>query len=242
MNELLIKIMIKALQLPLLYMTLLFMSCQKNISDLEFEKNVMTEIFPDLIDSICIDYRTVLVPPPIYGEFIYDKEGNYIGVDSTKGTEKQEQEIVRWKLNQEAIEKDTSKLIVAFNPKIERNRKDLKEYLGQHFKVTEVFYPKIEGDSTFIVEFKNISLKGKFKLKDMSEFPKDRREFWRKKYDFVFSGAVYFTGIQFDKERKFGVLEGGFSCGRHCGIGVRIYIKKLNKKWIIDKIDNTSVS
>ncbi|UTN02533.1 hypothetical protein L0669_14500 [Flavobacterium bizetiae] len=202
----------------------------------------MTEIFPDLIDSICFDYRTVLNPPPIYGLLTYDENGHRIRVDSTMSIEEQKQRMAKWEHNQEVIEKDTSKLIVAFNPKIKSNNKDLKEYLGEHFKVTEVFNPKIEGDSTYTIDFKNIPLKGKFEIRDMSEFPKDRREFWRKKYDFVFSGAVYFTGIQFDKERKFGVLDGGFSCGRLCGIGVRIYIKKVNEKWIIDKIDNTSVS
>ncbi|MBF4485381.1 MULTISPECIES: hypothetical protein [unclassified Flavobacterium] len=234
--------MIKPLQVPLLIMIFLFISCQKKISDLEFEKNVMTEIFPDLIDSICIDYRTVLNPLPIYGLLTYDENGHRIRVDSTMGMEEQKQRMAKWEHNQEVIEKDTSKLIVAFNPKIKSNNKDLKEYLEEHFKVTEVFYPKIEGDSIYTIDFKNIPLKGKFELRDISEFPKDRHEFWRKKYDFVFSGAVYFTGIQFDKKRKFGVLDGGFSCGRHCGIGVRIYIKKVNEKWIIDKIDNTSVS
>ena len=218
------------------------MSCQKKISDLEFEKNVMTEIFPDLIDSICFDYRTVLNPPPIYGLLTYDENGHRIKVDSTMSIEEQKQRMTKWEHNQEAIEKDTSKLIVAFNPKIKSNNKELKEYLGERFKVTEVFNPKIEGDSTYTIDFKNIPLKGKFEIRDMSEFPKDRLEFWRKKYDFVFSGAVYFTGIKFDKERKFGVLDGGFSCGRLCGIGVRVYIKKVNEKWIIDKIDNTSVS
>lgn len=223
-------------------MILLFGSCQKKISDLEFEKNVMTEIFPNLIDSICIDYRKVLKPPPIYGALTYDEKGNRISVDSTMSIEEQKRRMDKWKHNQETIEKDTSKLIVAFNPKIERSSEDLKEYLEEYFKVTEVFYPKIEGDSTYTIDFKNIPLKGKFQIRNISEFPKDRREFWEKKYDFVFAGAVYFTGIQFDKERKFGVLDGGFSCGRHCGIGVRIYIKKVNDKWIIDKIDNTSVS
>ncbi len=235
--------MIKPLQLSLLFMIIFLCgSCQKKISDLEFEKNVMTEIFPNLIDSICIDSRTVLNPPPIYGALTYDEKGNRISVDSTISIEEQKRRMAKWKHNQETIEKDTSKLIVAFNPKIERTSKDLKEYLGEYFKVTEVFYSKIEGDSTYIIDFKNIPLKGKFQIRDISEFPKDRHEFWRKKYDFVFAGAVYFTGIQFDKERKFGVLDGNFSCGRHCGIGVRIYIKKVKDKWIIDKIDNTSVS
>ncbi|TDP03356.1 hypothetical protein EV145_102520 [Flavobacterium sp. 245] len=221
-------------------------SCKREISDIEFEKNVMTEIFPDLIDSICIDDRTVPTPPPIYGEIIYDKEGNYVSTDSTKGTEKQKQEILEWKRNwdsiDKAIEKDTSKLIVAFDPKIKESSKDLKEYLEEHFKGAKIFNPKTKGDSTYTIDYKNIPLKGKFELRNMSEFPKDRYEFWRKKYDFIFAGAIYFTRIQFDKERKYGVLDGGFSCGRHCGIGVRIYIKKVNDKWMIDQIDNTSVS
>lgn len=234
--------MIKPLLFSFLLITLLFVNCQKKINDLEFEKKVMTEIFPDLIDSICIDYRVVLNPPPIYGLLTYDEKGNRISVDSTMSIEEQKQRMAKWKHNQEVIEKDTSRLIVAFNPKIKRNSKDLKEYLKQHFKVKEVFCPKIKGDSAYTIDFKNIPLKGRFQLKNISEFPKDRREFWRKKYDFIFSGAVYFTGIQFDKERRFGVLDGGFSCGRHCGIGVRIYIKKVNDKWMIDKIDNISVS
>jgi hypothetical protein len=202
----------------------------------------MTEIFPALIDSICIDYRTVLSPPPIYGLLTYDENGNRISVDSTMSIEEQKQRMAKWKHNQETIEKDTSKLIVAFNPKIKSSNKDLKEYLEKHFNGGEVFYPKIEGDSTYIIDFKNIPLKGKFELRNISEFPKGSREIWRKKYDFVFSGVVSFTGIEFDKERKFGVLDGGFTCGRHCGNGFRIYIKKVNEKWIIDEIEGTWVS
>ncbi len=218
------------------------MNCQKKVNDLEFEKKVMTEIFPDLIDSICIDYRTVLSPPPIYGLLTYDENGHRISVDSIMSIDEQKQRMAKWKHNQEAIKKDTSKLIVAFNPQIKNSSKDLKEYLREHFKVTEVFYPKIEGDSIYTIDFKNIPLKGKFKLRDISEFPKDRYKFWRTKYDFVFSGVVYFSQIQFDKTKKFGVLDAGFTCGRHCGNGFRIYIKKIKDKWSIDEIEDTWIS
>jgi hypothetical protein len=238
--------MSKLFQLFFLLIVLFLGSCKKEISDIEFEKNVMTMIFPDLVDSICIDTRTVPIPPPIYGEIIYDKEGNYVSVDSTKGTEKQKQEIVNWKHNRDSIDgvikKDTSKIIVAFDPKIKKSNKELKEYLEEHFKGAKIFDPKTEKDSSYAIDYKNIPLKGKFEIRNISEFPKDRHEFWRKKYDFVFAGAIYFTRIQFDEERKLGVLDGSFSCGRHCGIGLRIYIKKVKNKWIIDKIDNTWVS
>ncbi|MCD0471935.1 hypothetical protein [Flavobacterium sp. JAS] len=234
--------MIKPLQLPLLIMILLFVSCQKKISDLEFEKNVMTEIFPSLIDSTCYDSRITFSKPPIYGQENCDLEGHIISIDSTKGTEEQKQKIEEWKRNQGEIEKDTSKIIIAFNPEIEKSNEDLKGYLEQYFKGAKSFYPIVEGDSTNIIDFKNIPIKHRFELRNISEFPKDKYEFWRKKYDFVFSGAVFFTRIQFDKDKKFGVLDGGFSCGRHCGNGFRIYIKKRGEKWVIDKIEETSVA
>ena len=58
-------------------------SCERKINDLEFEKNVMTEIFSNLIDSTCIDSRILKLPPPL-GKPIYDKDDNYIGSDTTK--------------------------------------------------------------------------------------------------------------------------------------------------------------
>lgn len=100
--------------------------------------------------------------------------------------------MAKWKHNQETIEKDTSKLIVAFNPKIKRGSKDLKEYLEEHFKVTEVFYPKIERDSTYTIDFKNIPIKGKFQLKNISEFPGDRYEFWEKSIISFFGCRLFF--------------------------------------------------
>jgi len=219
--------MIKPLQIVFFLIVILFSGCEKKISDLEYEKNVMTALFPDLIDSICIDSRT-FGPPPLF--------------DSIKSIEENKQKKAEWENIQKAIGKDTAKVIVAFNPQIKNSSKDLKEYLREHFKVTEVFYPKIEGDSIYTIDFKNIPLKGKFQLRNISEFPKDRYKFWRTKYDFVFSGVVYFSRIQFDKTKKFGVLDAGFTCGRHCGNGFRIYIKKIKDKWAIDEIEGTWIS
>jgi hypothetical protein len=58
----------------------------------------MTEIFPDLIDSCCYDCSILRYgPPPIYGEVIYDNDGNYIRTDSIKGTIEQKRQIMSWK-------------------------------------------------------------------------------------------------------------------------------------------------
>jgi len=83
-----------------------------------------------------MDTRVFTNFPPEYGESIFDKKGHYIGVDSTKATKEQKQKLVEWKINTERIKKDTSKIIIAFDPTIEYSGEDLKEYLEKHFKST----------------------------------------------------------------------------------------------------------
>lgn len=234
--------MIKWLNLLLVLILILFTSCNKRLSDLEFEKKVMVEIFPDLIDSICFDSRMILSPPPLLGKRIYDKEGNYIGRDTTKVTKEQTEKLTEWKNNQKAIENDTSRIIIAFDPVIKRNSTAVKADFEKHFKGEKISNPTKKTDATYVLDFENIKLKNRIKLKNISEFPSDKYLIWKTKYNFNFSGVVSFSGIQFDQNRKFGILDGGFMCGRLFGNGFRIYIKKINDKWIIDQIDGTWIS
>ncbi|WP_289661718.1 hypothetical protein [Flavobacterium panacagri] len=232
----------KLKSLVIISVIILFSSCEKKITDLEFEKNVMTEIFPSLIDSTCIDIRLFTNFPPKYGEPIYDKTGHYIGVDSTKATKEQKQKLLEWKINTEKIKQDTSKIIIAFDPVIEYSSEDLIEYLEKHFKNTKPFVPKEKVYNEYTLDFKNIKLNNRFELRHANQFPKERGKIWETKYNFNFSGAVFFSRIQFDQNKSFGVLNGGFACGRLCGQGFRIYIKKNKNKWIIDHIEETWVS
>ena len=230
----------RIIKLIFILVVILFSSCEKKITDLEFEENVMTEIFPSLIDSTCIDIRLYTNFPPEYGESIYDKTGHYIGVDSTKATKEQKQKLLEWKINTEKIKKDTSKIIVAFDPVIKDSHEDLNKDFQKHFK-TQIVKLK-DKNSEYLFEFENIKLHNKFALKNISQFPKERGAIWQTKYNFLFSGAVFFSRIQFDKDKKFGILDGGFACGMLCGQGFRIYIKKINNKWIIDEVEGTWIA
>ncbi|MDP5202003.1 hypothetical protein [Flavobacterium sp. DG2-3] len=209
---------------------------------MEFEKSVMTEIFPSLIDSTCMDTRLFTNFPPEYGESIFDKTGHYVGVDSTKATKEQKQKLLEWKINTEKIKKDTSKIVIAFDPVIEYSREDLTEYLQKHFKNIKPFIQKEKVYNEFILDFKNIKLKNRFELRHISQFPKERGMIWLAKYNFNFSGAVSFTRIQFDQNKKFGVFNGYFGCGGRCGQSFRIYIKKAGDKWIIDNVEITAIA
>ena len=113
--------MTKLLKATFFLIFIFFASCEKKISEIEFEKKVMTEILPSLIDSTCIDRRLMLNFPPKYGETIFDEEGRYLRTDSTKATNEEKLKLLEWKKRTLEIEKDTSKIIIAFDPKIEIN-------------------------------------------------------------------------------------------------------------------------
>jgi len=219
-----------------------FISCGKETTALEFEKNVMTQLLPSLIDSTCIDSRIMHNFPPKYGESIYDKEGHYIGVDSTKATQEDKENLVKWERRNLEIENDTSKIIVAFNPKL---KFDTAEYLKitsqDHFKGVEIENPSSKEKQQYVFDFHKIKLNRRFELRDITKFP-ERDKIWDTKYKFNFSGIVYFSRIQFDKEKRYGILNAGFFCGDKCGQGFRIYIKKIGNEWVIDKVDPTWIS
>jgi hypothetical protein len=221
----------------LLILLIFVSSCEKEQTELEFEKSVMTEIFPSLIESTCIDSRVLFMRPPL-GKPIYDKNDNYIGRDTSNIKVERE----NWEREQTRIKNDTSKIIFAFDPKIKRNQYNVEDDFEKHFSGAKIFESKKEQILEYEFDFKKIKLKNRFVLKNISEFPKGKGEIWKAKYNFIFSGVVFFTRIQFDKDKKFGILDGGFACGRLCGQGSRIYIKKINNKWVIDKIEGTWVS
>jgi hypothetical protein len=226
----------------LLIGAIIISSCEKKATEMDFEKSVMTEIFPSLVDSICVDSRKMLPPPPM-GEHIYDKNGHYVRTDSTKATIEQKMEYSEWKKERDKLEKDTSTVIIAFDPFLTKDEKLIEE--------SKFYFPKIdiskiknEEESKFRFDFEKIKLNNRFKLKNISEFPKveSPSRITDLKYDFVFSGVFYLSRIQFDKQKKFGVLEGSFDfCGK-CGRYFIILIKKVNNKWVIDKLQLTGVS
>jgi len=103
----------------LLILLILVSSCDKKQTELEFEKSVMTEIFPSLIESTCIDCRVLFMRPPL-GKSIYDKNDNYIGSDTSNIKTERE----NWEREEAKIKNDTSKIIFAFDSKIKRNREN----------------------------------------------------------------------------------------------------------------------
>ena len=232
--------MTKLLKTTFIFIIILFTNCKKNDYDIEFNKQVLTEILPSIIDSTCVDTRILSNAPPPYGKMIFDKEGRYVKIDSTKATAEEIQRLKNWKKDISEIEKDTSKVIIAFDPKISPYEKEYELIVSNDFPKDTLKKLIVNKTKEYFLNYKNIRLNGKFKLKNINEFEKEN--VFERKYQFNFSGILRVSGIKFDKKQENGILEVGFICGRECGYGNKIYIRKVKNKWKIIKMERTWIS
>lgn len=206
-----------------LILILYISGCKAKTDEFEFEKKVLIQILPSLVDSICVDRRLV-IPPPFLGGFVTDEKGD-VFVDSTQITVEQKGKYAEWEKLREKAKQDTSSVFIAFNPLV-------RSGYG-------VFVEEKDTIKSFLLDFNKIKLNNKFKLKNISEFPNTGRYndlLFQLKYDFVFSGIFAVSGIKFDSQKREGVLAASFDhCGR-CGVGYDVYIKNINGIWLIKKL------
>lgn len=149
---------------------------------------------------------------PEQGKPIYDKNGKWIGLDSVG----QYQRDLECEVKRAALEKDTLNLIIAI------------------------------ADEGFINEKTNLNKykSPKFIFKHLSEHPRGldlEYNDWKTAYE-KFAGVLYFSHIKFDDKKESGNLDVIYSCGGKCGLGYSVYIKKIKTKWVISKVENTSIS
>ena len=223
-----------------IFIIILFANCKKSENDIEFNKQVLTEILPSIIDSTCVDVRLYSNAPPPYGKMLFDKEGRYVKIDSTKATTEEIQRLKKWKIDIAEIKKDTSKVIIAFDSKISPYEKEFELIVNKDFPKDTLKKYIVDKTKQYVLNYKNIKLNGKFKLKNINEF--ERENIFERKYKFNFSGILRVSGIKFDLKKENGILEVGFTCGRECGYGRKVFIKKVKAKWKIIKIERTWIS
>ena len=84
------------------------LSCEKTITDAQFEQDVFTEIFPNVVDSTYVGYRSYTSSPEM-GEDRYDSKGKWIGRNLI-GQHKRD---LDHEIKMEALKKDTLDLVIA---------------------------------------------------------------------------------------------------------------------------------
>lgn len=227
----------KSLKVYLILFVILLAGCARENKDLEFEVKVLEEVFPALIDSTCFDSRVYILVPPQNIIGILDEKDSVNIFDTSKFSPSQIKNLAIWEKELIRLKDDTSRIVIAFNPEIKpTTEREIEEDFRRHFKGAEIF--KMNFKKTYLFDFKRIRLNHKFNLKSISELPEDDK-IWSAKYDFNFSGILKLSRLYFDKNKEFGVLDAGFLCGPRCGLGYRIFIKKVAGKWAIEQVKPT---
>ncbi len=225
---------IKKIALLLFSLCILLFSCEKKQSDFEFEQSVVYEIFPALIDSLHFDYRLKPPAPPI---LIYDKKGKIIAFDTTGNNKK----IAYYEKRKAKLKADSVKLVIVIRDTVYPLGKEEKKQLLKHFSKYDLNPEKSNLSFGYKIELEKLIADKKLEFKYQSDFPKGS-DIWNKEYSFHISGTTSLSRIQFDSTKSFGILRSGMGCGKLCGRGVNVFIRKKNGKWIIDKIITTTIS
>jgi hypothetical protein len=214
-------------RLPLLFFLLLFIfSCSKTEKNEDLEKNIFYDLIPELVDRSCL---ALPPPPPPLDQFdktnYIEKEKKYLKlVDSLNKSSK------TIALNDTIFNISDSELI------------DLKPKLNFNYSNTDNYNQKI------VLNLNSVKFKPNIKLLKNKEIIKVYKQLQDgKSWDEIptlkgLQCTISFSRIILNTEKNKGFFTFGVGCGRHCGSGFNVWIKKINGKWIIEKQESTWVA
>ncbi|MTH17208.1 hypothetical protein [Flavobacterium sp. LC2016-01] len=219
-----------------IYFALLFISgiiltgCNNKEADLQFEKNVMYEVYPALIDSVWVNALEGFVPPPPP----QIKDTLEYKIQRKKDYKKQfNQDLAEFKKKNFPVD------LVLLDKAVARdNSKELLE----HFKDAVLSEKDTLDTLDYKFNRKKLDSYQAFHLHYVPRIPRGNDRKFYNECCYSIRGVISFSRIQFDDEKKYGVLTAGIECGGMCGYGYRIYIKKAKDKWVIDKIEDAWIA
>jgi|GEM_PF-637353 len=210
--------------LLLLFITLIA-SCNNKEKDLQFEKEVFYEVYPALIDSVWVNAVLTYVPPAPPG------------IDPSEYKLNRRNESNK-RFNKELAEFKQKKFPVDLVFFDELAVRDNSKELQKHFKDAVISQDNVTDTLDFKLDRKKLDAYTAFHLKYVSRIPRGNDRKFYNECCYSVRGIVILSRIQFDDEKKYGVLTAGIECGAMCGYGYLIYIKKVNDKWVVDKIED----
>lgn len=208
----------------LLFITLIA-SCNNKEKDLQFEKEVFYEVYPALIDSVWVNAVLTYVPPAPPG------------IDPSEYKLNRRNESNK-RFNKELAEFKQKKFPVDLVFFDELAVRDNSKELQKHFKDAVISKDNVTDTLDFKLDRKKLDAYTAFHLKYVSRIPRGNDRKFYNECCYSVRGIFILSRIQFDDEKKYGVLTAGIECGAMCGYGYLIYIKKVNDKWVVDKIED----
>ena len=200
-----------------------------------FEKQVAYEIFPQLIDSLHFDQRLRFPMPPVPPPREPNEQARKLKKIEIDSADLQNR-IAVYEKQKIKLYTDSVKLMTAIiDSTLLLDGEDKTDFLNfYNLDIKDI--DTVSTDKKYRIDINRLKADKKIKFIYRSKLP-EGREIWKTEYEFYLNSLVSISRIQFDINRKFGVMAAGYSMGFMDGGGFRIFIRK-NKmgNWVIDKI------
>lgn len=223
--------------LKFIFITLILLSffgCKKKqVDELQFEKDVLNNVFVEIVDSIYMDRRVMLPPPTPRIDFKTNKE-------DTIGFHKKLREYWR---DRDSIKNDKTRILIGVYDRVTKISPQENEMIIKEINLSEYTYDISKETDEFDLDLAQFKDNKKFNFQNLSKFPPVNVWNLNDKKSSIPVGAVGISRIQFDKTKTRGILSASASCGGgRCGRGFVIIIENKSGKWKIEKIIHTWVS
>lgn len=218
----------------ILSITPLLLNAQK--SDIDYEYEVLNEVFDELIDSmhVFVTYPEMppLPPPPSNSDSVGSKlSERRDDEDYKKRVESYEKRLEKLKANNKEFVLAIQDTFVIFK---HRDFDWIKNQLIDDNSLSPIESLFKNEKKSLKIDLTRLRNKHELTLKCRSDLHED---IWKSDYDFIFTGLIQFSRIYFNENRTYGALYSSYHCGRLCAHGDIILIKKIDDNWkIIDLI------
>jgi hypothetical protein len=206
--------------------------CRRSSNDVNFESDVIHDVFLEVVDSIYMDRRVMLPPKP----------PRYDNKTTAKDTIGYSKILAKYYSRQDSILNDKSKIKLVVDDYVEKITANDNIAITKLFNDLAIEFDNFQDSNHFRLDLSKYSRNKKFNFRYASEFPQE--SYWDISIDSDLPvGAISISRIQFNRDRTMGVFPASASCGGgKCGRGFLILIKKKNNNWRIAKIIDTWVS
>ena len=212
-----------------LLISILLLSCSPPKDDLQFEKDVFLQVFPQIIDSLYFDSRgDILIPPPPpnASEEEWERYKEKVSL------------VAQRKLDLEIYPEMTVVVIsdTIYSTSLQRSLEVIKE------NGKEYIYDSLTKSEEYIIDLSKIRPPEGIEYRYLSSLGYNEKIF-RKKYPFHLGAVVSFSRITFTRNKEHGLLDVGIAYAPLNGAGHRFFIKKdENGNWIIDNYELIEIS
>lgn len=206
----------------------------KKVDELRFEKNVLNNVFVEIVDTIYMDRRIIFPPPPPR----FNTETNKV---DTTGHHAELKEYWRYR---DSIKNDKTRILLGVYADVEKISSFETEMIDKQINISAYTYDISKETDSYKFDLKAFANNKKFNFQNTLKYPHEKNWDLNDTSNLRFPlGTISVSRIQFNKTKTRGILSAGASCGGgKCGRGFLIIIENKSGKWKIAEVIHTWVS